>query len=96
VDIRASDGVAAFVAERGGSLYVWTSTHRCCSGPLTLLETAVEAPGRGSHAFRRVASGGFDVLLDTGRRRAPRELVLELNRRRTKVNAYWDDVAFVD
>ena len=96
MDIRASDEVVAFVREHGGSLYVWTSTHRCCSGPLTLLETAVEAPGRGSHAFRRVAAGGFDVLLDTGRRRAPRELVLELNRRRTKVNAFWDDVAFVE
>ena len=56
----------------------------------------VAAPRRGSHAFRRVAAGGFDVLLDTGRRRAPRELVLELNRRRTKVNAYWDDVAYVE
>ena len=95
MDIRASGEVAAFVTERGGSLYVWTSTHRCCTGPLTLLETAVEAPGRGAHAFRRVPADGFDVLLDTGPRRAPRELVLELNRRRTKVNAYWDDVAFV-
>ena len=56
----------------------------------------VAAARRGSHAFRRVAAGGFDVLLDTGRRRAPRELVLELNRRRTKVNAYWDDVAYVE
>ena len=45
---------------------------------------------------RFVEARGFDVLLDTGRRRAPRELVLELNRRRTKVDAYWDDVAFVD
>jgi hypothetical protein len=96
VDIRASDDVAAFVAGRGGRLYVWTSTHRCCTGPLTLLETAVEAPGRGSHAFRRFPADGFDLLFDTGRRRAPRELVLELNRRRTRVNAYWDDVAFVE
>ena len=96
MDIRAADEVTAFVRERGGTLYVWTSTHRCCTGPLTLLDAATEAPRRGTHGFRHVAAGSYDVLLDIGRRRAPRELVLELDRRRTKVLAYWDDVALVE
>ena len=46
--IRATEGVAAAVRERGGRLYVWTSAHRCCTGPLVLLETGAEPPGRGA------------------------------------------------
>ncbi len=43
--IRATDEVAAAVRERGGRLYVWTSAHRCCTGPLVLLETGGRAAG---------------------------------------------------
>lgn len=96
MDIRAAGGVAAFVRARGGLLYVWTSSHRCCSGPLTLLDTSTEAPRRGDHRFLPVAADGFEVLVDFGRRRAPRELVLELGARGRSVRAYWDDRAFVD
>ena len=42
--------------ERGGRLYVWTSAHRCCTGPLVLLETGSEPPkgaGAGLPRLRR-------------------------------------------
>jgi hypothetical protein len=95
VDVRVHDGVTAWVRERGGALFVWTATHRCCTGPLTLLDAATEPPRRGDHRFRRLDWGEFDLFLDTGGRGEPEALVLELGRLRTRVNAYWNDLAYV-
>ena len=93
--IRATDEVAAAVRERGGRLYVWTSAHRCCSGPLVLLETGSEPPKGAERAFRAYDAGGYEVLLDMGGRRLPDELVLELRGRRRSVVAFWNDQAWV-
>ena len=75
--IRATDEVAAAVREQGGGVYVWTSVHRCCTGPLVLLETGSQPPKGEAREFRARDAGGFDVLLDMGGRRLPDELVLE-------------------
>jgi hypothetical protein len=93
--IRATDEVAAAVRERGGRLYVWTSAHRCCSGPLVYLETGSEPPKGGARSFRAHDAGGYEVLLDMGGWRLPDELVLELRGRRGKVVAFWNDQAWV-
>ena len=93
--IRATDEVAAAVRERGGRLYVWTSAHRCCTGPLVLLETGDQPPGGDTRDFRAFDGGGYQVLLDMGGRRLPDELVLELRGRRRKVVAFWNDQAWV-
>ena len=93
--IRATDEVAAAVRERGGRLYVWTSAHRCCTGPLVLLETGGEPPKDGARDFRAYDAGGYEVLLDMGGQRLPDELVLELRGRRRKVVAFWNDQAWV-
>ena len=93
--IRATDEVAAAVRERGGRLYVWTSAHRCCTGPLVLLETGSEPPKGEAREFRAHEAGEFEVLLDIGGRRLPDELVLELRGRRRKVVAFWNDQAWV-
>jgi hypothetical protein len=93
--IRATDEVAAAVRERGGRLYVWTSSHRCCTGPLVFLEAATEPPEGQARAFRAHDAGGYEVLLDMRGRRPPDELVLELRGRRRKVVAFWNDQAWV-
>jgi hypothetical protein len=93
--IRATDDVAAAVRERGGRLYVWTSAHRCCSGPLVYLEAAAEPPKGEARPFRAYDAGGYEVLLDMGGERLPDELVLELRGRRRKVVAFWNDQAWV-
>ena len=93
--IRATDEVAAAVRERGGRLYVWTSAHHCCSGPLVLLETGSEPPKGAERPFRAHHAGGFEALLDMGGRRLPDELVLELRGRRRSVVAFWNDQAWV-
>jgi hypothetical protein len=100
--IRATEEAAAAVRERGGRLYVWTSAHRCCTGPLVYLETGAEPPKGEARRFRTFDAGGFEVMLDAGARRLPDELVLELRGRRGrrggrgKVAAFWDDKACVD
>jgi hypothetical protein len=93
--IRATDEVAAAVRERGGRLYVWTSSHRCCTGPLVLLETGFAPPKGETRDFRVHDAGGYQVLLDMGAQRLPDELVLELRGRRRKVVAFWNDQAWV-
>jgi hypothetical protein len=93
--IRASDEAAAAVRERGGRLYVWTAAHRCCTGPLVLLETGSEPPKGEARAFHAHDAGGFEVLVDMGRQRPPDELVLELRGRRRKVVAFWNGQAWV-
>ena len=93
--ITAADGVRDLVRECGGSLYVWTSAHRCCSGPLTLLEAGTERPPGAERRFREIAAGGFELLLDLGSRPAPEELVLELRGRRKRIAAFWNDQAWV-
>ena len=93
--IRATDEAAAAVRERGGRLYVWTSAHRCCSGPLVLLQTGSEPPRGAQRPFHAYDAGGYEVLLDMGGRRLPDELVLELRGRRRSVVAFWNDQAWV-
>jgi hypothetical protein len=93
--ITAADRVGRVVRERGGRLYVWTSSHRCCTGPLTLLEAATERPPGERPGFRTIDAGGFAVLLDMGGHRLPDELVLELRGKRKKVVAFWNDQAWV-
>jgi hypothetical protein len=93
--IRATDEAAAAVRERGGRLYVWTSVHRCCTGPLVLLETGSEPPAGEARRFRACDAGGYEVLVDMGGRRLPDELVLELRGRRRKVVAFWEGQAWV-
>lgn len=86
----------AFVAKRGGALWVWTEAHRCCTGVTVLLEAETQPPGDRERPFVEYDGHGFVVLLDTGGRRPPDELVLELRGIRRKVVAFWDDLAWVE
>ena len=95
MNITASDTVRDLVRERGGALYVWTCSHRCCSGPLTLLEAGTERPAGAAWRFRRIDAGGFELLLDLGGQSLPEELVLELRGRRRRITAFWNGQAWV-
>lgn len=92
--VVASEVALQFVRERGGRLYVWTTTSRCCHGGLTLLRASTEpTPGR---EFRRAASDQLDVFLPTQIKQLPEELHLDLHRfPRSHVEAYWDGCAWV-
>ncbi|MCX6373904.1 MAG: hypothetical protein NTX16_12675 [Actinobacteria bacterium] len=93
--ITAAEEVEERVRAQGGRLYVWTISHRCCSGPLTLLETGAEKPPGAGRRFREIDAGGFELCLDMGGQRLPEQLVLELRGRRKKIAAFWNDRAWV-
>ena len=44
MDVVVSPEARSFAAGRGGIVYVRSHLHRCCAGPLTLLDTTTEAP----------------------------------------------------
>jgi len=93
MEIVASDEARAHVAAAGGVLYVRARSHRCCSGPITMLEATTEAP-RDLTAYRASASGGLTVMFASAGR-GPDELTIELRGRKKKSPvAYWDGCAF--
>jgi hypothetical protein len=95
VTIVASEAARSALRERGGDLYLWTTSHACCTGGTTLLEAATERPTAGDHRFERAAGPGFDLFIDLGARTPPRELVLELRGRRKRIAAFWNGQAWV-
>jgi hypothetical protein len=44
VEVVVSPEARTFAAGRGGVVYVRAHAHRCCTGPITLLDTATEPP----------------------------------------------------
>ena len=89
--IRATDDVAAAVRERGGRLYVWTSAHRCCSGPLVRLEAGAEPPKGAARPLPRLRRRRLRGAARHGRAAPARRARARLRGRRHKVVAFWTD-----
>ena len=60
MDVVVSPEARSFAAGRGGIVYVRSHSHRCCAGPLTLLDTTTEAP-RDSIAYVELPAGDLMV-----------------------------------
>jgi hypothetical protein len=86
-----SPGAAAFISERGGSLYVWARTFQCCGGvPVRIVYSSTEAP-RGLTEFRQFDAGGYQVMLHPSIGRAPSQMAVRLRGRwRPRITVYWD------
>ncbi len=92
--IVASDAAVEHVRERGGRLYVWKCSTRCCRGRFDWLESSTE-PKSGSE-FRLAAANGLEVHVPTTLRELPDELHVELKRfPRRRVEAYWNGCAWL-
>lgn len=89
--IVAGPGVRDHIEMRGGAVYVWPRTTRCCRVPTITLEADTTPPDRefepvhSADGFRLFAVPGFIQ---------PDELELELGRR-GKLSAYWNGQAWV-
>jgi hypothetical protein len=92
--ITLPDTAINFIRERGDSLYVWPSRHRCCGGMLTLLE-ADSVPPRGKHTWQRVDSRGLQVFLDSSIPSAQEIDVLLRRWPRPHLAAFWNGCAWV-
>jgi hypothetical protein len=106
--VIASERARDYVRAHGGRLWVWLDPHRSLVGAYTQLDAATEPPGtsrrtrvtrasRRPHRFRRVDGGGFELLIDFGRRDLPEKLDLELKGWTNKrIEAFWNGCVFVD
>jgi hypothetical protein len=88
--VIATNAALDAVRTRGGRLWVWTRSSRCCGGTVRL-EAATEA--RAGRTFRLVSSEPFELRLASAHR-APEELHVELSRR-GRLHAYWNGCAWV-
>jgi hypothetical protein len=89
--IVAGPGVRDYVETRGGAVYVWPHTTRCCRVRTITLEADTTPPDREFELVHAV--DGFRLFAVPGFIE-PGELELELGRR-GKLSAYWNGQAWV-
>jgi hypothetical protein len=99
----------AFIAERGGEVWVWLDPRRGLVGSYVWLESHCEPPrssrkssftrsSRRSHRFKVMEGDGIRVYHDFGRLDPPDELHFDVKgwRKGTqRLEAYWNGVIFV-
>jgi hypothetical protein len=95
ITVVASEDVRRFIAEQSGELYLWVSRHGVGRCQIALLEASTERPGKDDLEWRCLPAHLFYLQLEANRRYWPRTLVLEFDRRGTKVCAYWNGQAWV-
>jgi hypothetical protein len=90
--VVASPEAVAFVRERGGRLFLWPKSARCCRS-VTWLESSTEP--KGDREFRRVSADGLELYVPV-HMREPDELEIALRRfPRPHIESYWDGCAWV-
>jgi hypothetical protein len=91
--VLVSEPASELIAERGGRLYVWLTSGRCCAAVTRLASASTPPPGK---EFRSVESGAdFELYLPRGLTRLPDELHIELRRFPRRLESYWDGCAWV-
>ncbi|HEX6490505.1 MAG TPA: hypothetical protein VF002_03905 [Gaiellaceae bacterium] len=92
MNVNASAAALEFVRERGGKLYVWSRSSRCCGGRLRFLAAATRDDGK--HHFRRVPAQELELYVDLPT--LPAELELDVRGLlRRNIRAYWDGCAWI-
>ena len=93
IEVSVSPKAAALIAERGGRLFVWSRTSRCCRGPVCTLETSTGPDHRRS--FRRIEADGIELYVDL--RSLPATLEVDVGGlTRRSVRAYWNGLAWIE
>jgi hypothetical protein len=94
VDVVVSPEARRFAVGRGGIVYVRSHSHRCCAGPLTLLDTTTEAP-TATGAFVDLPAGDLTVRYCGDPAAGPHVLTIALRGAfRRRLVSYWDGCAF--
>lgn len=89
-----SDAAREIVLARGGEVFVWLHSRRCCGGAAVELAVSLEPPHSGRD-FEELAVDGLRVHVSLGRRSPPEEILLDVRGRRRRLEAYWDGCSFV-
>jgi hypothetical protein len=94
VEVVAPKDVREFVAAHGGRLFVWIRVPQGLVPLPCMLEAALRPPRRPELSFRRVGGPGFDLYLEATQRVWPKTMEFAL-RRRKRVEAYWNGMAWI-
>jgi hypothetical protein len=94
VDVLISEEARGYITRHGGTVFVRSHSHRCCTGSLTLLDIRTTPP-RDASEFEPFDTGGVGVWFYAGSGGRPTQLTIELRGvlARRPV-AYWDGCAF--
>jgi|HubBroStandDraft_4_1064222.scaffolds.fasta_scaffold590735_2 hypothetical protein len=94
MDVVVSPEARSFGTGRGGIVYVRPHSHRCCAGPLTLLDTTTEAP-TDSGSFVDLPAGDLRVRYLGDPEAGPHVLSIALRGSfRRRLVSSWDGCAF--
>jgi hypothetical protein len=89
-----SDQARAFVAARGGTLFLRVRHNRCCSGGVTFLDASTSEHRDGAH-YERLRHGELDIRLFHLGSVLPSTVSVEMRgRMRPHLVAYWDGCAY--
>ncbi len=89
--VRVSPEAVAFVAARGGTVWVWARRPpMCCNGTPAIMRASTSPPDDPA-GFTTLPAAGIDVLFRAPGGRSPDVLEVGLHgKRNPKVEAYWD------
>ena len=94
MDVVVSPEAATFAAGRGGVVYVRSHRHRCCAGPVTLLDTTTDPPADAGD-FVAVPAGDLTVRYHGDPAAGPHVLTIALRGTfRRRLVSFWDGCAF--
>jgi hypothetical protein len=94
MQVVVSDEARELADAKGGVVYVRSHTHRCCAGPLTLLDVTTETP-LDAGDFVAVQAGGVTVRYHGDPEDGPHVLNIDVRgRRRRRLVSYWDGCAY--
>jgi hypothetical protein len=94
VEVVIAQAARGYIRDHGGTVFVRSHPHRCCTGSLTLLDATTVAPEDASD-FLSFDTGGIGVRFLGGSSGTPNQLTIEL---RGVLNrhpvAFWDGCAY--
>jgi hypothetical protein len=94
VELLISDGARDYIARHGGTVFVRSHPHRCCTGSLTVLDVRTTPPSDAAD-FASFNAGEVAVRFCAGSGGQPNQLTIEMRGvlARRPV-AFWDGCAF--
>jgi hypothetical protein len=94
VEVLISEEARGYIARHGGTVFVRSHPHRCCTGSLTLLDVRMTPPSDVAD-FEPFDTDGVGVRYCAGSGGQPNQLTIALRGLLTRRPvAYWDGCAF--
>jgi hypothetical protein len=94
VEVLISEGAREYIHRHGGTVFVRSHPHRCCTGSLTLLDVRTTPPSDAAD-FESFDTAEVGVRFYAGSAGRPNQLTIELGGVLTRRPvAFWDGCAF--